>query len=241
MSLAKPFVIALFVSIVGGSLAMAQGNAVTVPINNWSYYRHASTFEEGALRGTAAVVTAAGQKNYLDSVAAVNVQEALRRRIENGGLYVKTYLENRELNRQYREKYRAVPPTREQWERVTEASLPDRLTADQYDPATGALVWPHILRTDEYKAFRDRIDELMASRTPENSGDGSPSQRELDELIDGMKMLLKSNIDQVSPAQYAAAKWFLLSLDYEVLFPLTGNAPATAVDADEKPENDVSS
>ncbi len=203
------------------SCAIAQAQEVaTIPINNWSYYRHASTFEEGFLRGSAAVINAAGQKNYLDSIANVNRQEALRRRIENSNLHVKTYFENKEINRQYRERYKSTPPTKEQWDRITAASLPDRLNGDQLNATTGELVWPHILRTEEYKAMRERIDELMSSRTTDNSGDGSPVQRQLDPLIDGMKLLLKENIDKVSASQYAAAKWFLISLDYEAQQPL---------------------
>ena len=217
--------IALLLASVAGSFASAQ-TAVTTPINNWSYQRHSSTAAEGFLRGTATVIQAAGQKNYLDSVASVNYQEALRRRIENSNLYVKTYFENKEINRQYREKYASAPPTEERWARITAASLPDRLSESQYDPNTGKLVWPHILRGEEYAAFRKRVDELFASRTPDNSGDGSPSQREIANLIDGMKMLLKSNIDTVSLSQYGNAKMFLVSLDYEAQLPLD-NTPQT--------------
>ncbi len=219
---------ALLLAVTASSVAMAQNDPVTTPINNWSYLRHSSTATEGYLRGSATVVQAAGQATYLNSLAAVNFQEATRRQIENHGLYVRTYFANKELNRQYREKYAPVPPTKEQWERITQAALPDRLTAEQYDPATGRLVWPHILRTDEYKAFRDRIDQLFASRSPENSGDGSPSQRELNSLIDGMKLLLKSNISTVSGSQYGAAKWFLVSLDYEAQLPMSSTPTAPA-------------
>lgn len=69
--------------------------SVEVPINNWTYYRHASTFEEGALRGYAATVQAVGQTNYANSLAAVNFAEAYRRQIENSRSYVQTAIENR--------------------------------------------------------------------------------------------------------------------------------------------------
>lgn len=215
--------------------AWAQQDIGVAPIYNWSYVGHSSTAGEGYLRGAASVIQSAGQANYLNSVAAVNFQEANRRRIENHHVYVRNYFENKEINRQYRLKYASSPPTKEQWAEVTQAALPDRLTPEQYDAATGKLVWPHILRTDEYAAFRERIDELFASRTPDNSGDGSPSQRELATLIDGMALLLKSNIDSVTASQYGAAKWFLRSLDYEAQLPLqaktlpvsdTGTPPA---------------
>ncbi len=221
----------LVLAATAASQALAQADAQPPVINNWSYLGHSSTFEEGYLRGTANVIQSAGQANYLNSVAAVNLQEANRRRIENQNMYVRKVLENRELNAQYRARYASVAPSKEEWQRVTEAALPDRLTAEQYDPATGRLVWPHILRSDEYKAFRERIDQLFASRTPDNSGNGSPSQRELAALIDGMKMLLRSNIDSVSSSQYATTKWFLLSLDYEAELPLQSIPVATDVGA----------
>ena len=224
----------MLVGLVGsmlGATAFGQSNSVaTAPIYNWSYYRHASTPTEGYLRGQASIISSVGQTNYTNSLAAVNFQEAYRRQLENSRLYVQTFFERRELARQYYEKYNPIPPTKEQWARITEASLPDRLTKDQYDPVTGRLVWPHILRTEEYAALRNRVDELMASRSPENSGDGSPSHKELSQLVDALKRLLKDNIDEVTPQQYANAKWFLLSLGYEAELPATGKpAPAPAV------------
>ena len=204
---------------------------VVPPIVNWSYVGHSSTFEEGYLRGSAAVVQSVGQANYLQSVAAVNYQEAARRNIENQHLYVRKSIQTRELVQQYRQRYSPATLSPEQRQRVLEASLPDRLTNDQFDPITGKLIWPHILRTDQYTAFRDRIDQLFSNRTPDNSGDGSPAQQELASLIDGMKLLLKSNMQSVSLSQYASAKWFLRSLDYEAQFPLQNLPAVTDVSA----------
>lgn len=219
-------------SLVIAPLVFAQGGAVVAPpIVNWSYVGHSSTFEEGYLRGSAAVIQSAGQANYMNSIAAVNYQEATRKQIENQGLYVRNNIKNRELVHQFRERYRPSAPTQEEWQRVTEASLPDRLTTDQFDPITGKLIWPYILRSEEYRAFRERIDAIYSNRTPDNSGDGSPSQRELASLIDGMKMLLKSNINTVTLSQYASAKWFLKSVDYEAQIPLQSLPVTTDVSA----------
>ncbi len=173
------------------------------------------------MQGAASVLQASGQANYANSLAAVNFQEAYRRQLENSRLYVQVFLERREMVRQYLDRYGEHPPTREQLERIAKNALPDRLTADEYDASTGKLVWPHILRDEAYAAFRKKIDGLMASRTPENSGDGSPWQRELHQHIDGMKRVLKQNIDTVTAQQYARAKWFLVSLDYEGTMPLS--------------------
>ena len=206
--------------------ASAQNNGVALaPISNWNYQHHASTFEEGYMQGAASVLQASGQANYANSLAAVNFQEAYRRQLENSRLYVQVFLERREMVRQYLDRYGDHPPTREQLERIARNALPDRLTADEYDATTGRLVWPHILRDEAYAPFRKKIDELMTARTPENSGDGSPWQRELHQHIDGMKRVLKQNIDTVTAAQYARSKWFLVSLDYEGTLPLTQPKP----------------
>ena len=215
------------------SSASAQNNSVALaPITNWSYGHHSATFEESYMQGAASVLQATGQANYANSLAAVNFQEAYRRQLENSRLYVQVFLERREMVRQYLDRYGDHPPTKEQLERIAKNALPDRLTADEYDLSTGKLVWPHILRDDAYAPFRKKIDELMASRTPENSGDGSPWQRELHQLIDGMKRVLKQNIDTVTAQQYARSKWFLVSLDYEGTLPLS-QAKAQPVAASE--------
>ncbi len=234
---------AALLTICDGTWAFAQGGPAVAPVGpvappivNWSYVGHSSTLQEGYLRGAAAAIQSVGQANYLNSIAAVNLQEANRQAIENQNTYIRNTLQNRELVQQYRERYRPRAPTKEEWQRVTEASLPDRLKPDQFDPITGQLVWPHILRTDEYRPFRERVDVLFSNRAPDNSGDGSPSQRELASLIDAMKMLLKSNIKTVTLSQYSSAKWFLKSLDYEAQLPLQNLPAISAVSATDQPQ-----
>ncbi|GAB5403285.1 MAG: hypothetical protein Aurels2KO_15160 [Aureliella sp.] len=210
------------------SVCVAQAQpVVAASTNSWNYQNHSSTPTEGYLRGTAQVIAAAGQKNYLDSIALVNFQEARRRAIENSKLYVKTFIENKEALRDYRKRYAPVPPTKEVWDQLVAASLPDRLTSSQYDPQSGKVVWPHILRTDDFTALRTRIDELLAKRSPADSGDGSPTQRELATLIDGMKQLLKSKVFEFTAGQYGSAQAFLKSLDYEMTFTMDNIAASS--------------
>ncbi len=210
------------------SVCIAQAQPViATPTNSWSYLGHSSTPTEGYLRGTAQVVAAAGQKNYLDSIALVNFQEARRRAIENSKLYVKTFIENKEALRDYRKRYAPVPPTKEEWDQLVAASLPDRLTSAQYDPQTGKVTWPHILRMDEFTAIRTRIDTLLTKRSPADSGDGSPTQRELATLIDGLQQLLKSKVFDFTVGQYGSAQAFLKSLDYEMTFEMDNIAASS--------------
>lgn len=211
---AKTLLLTVGMLTTSGTLAYAQ--AMIAPIYNWNYQNHASTVVEGFLNGQAQVIQSVGQAEYLNSVAAVNYQEANRQWIENRQAYVNAYYQNKEIIREHRQRYSRKPPTKEQWARITAKSLPPRLNAEQLDTASGQLIWPHVLRSAEYSAFRNRIDELIATRTPDNSGDGSPFQQQVALLVDGMSRLLKSNISFLSATQYADAKAFLRSLDYEV-------------------------
>lgn len=237
---------ATLLSLCCGSWTLAQGGPVVAPVGpvappivNWSYVGHSSTAQEGYLRGAAAAIQSAGQANYLNSLAAVNLQEATRQAIENQNTYIRNTLQNRELVRQHRERYLPRAPTKEEWQRVTEASLPDRLTPQQLDPVTGELVWPHILRSEEYRPFRERVDLLFSNRTPDNSGDGSPSQRELASLIEAMQILLKSNIRTVTLSQYSSAKWFLKSLNYEAQLPMQNLPAISDIGANDIGANDI--
>ena len=230
----KTLSLLIVVVLAGSSLAQ---NVALAPISNWTYYNHASTAEEGFLRGQAAAVQAVGQANYMQSLAAVNYAEATRLQIENNRLYVKTSLANREEVQSYRERYARRPITKEQWQEYSKRALPDRLTGDQY--SNGKLVWPHILRMEEYAPLRKRIDVLVASRSVEDSGDGSPSQREIASLIDTMKVLLRENIETLSSSQYGNSKWFLICLDYEMKQPLTTvDTPQTAISSEPKLTSD---
>ncbi len=205
-------------AMLAGGLASSASAQVQVPIVDWTYYSHSSTFEEGLLRGQAAAIQAVGQANYAHSLAAVNYADAQRRQIENARLYVKNTIESREQIREHRMKYARPFMSKEALEEYVRKSLPDRLTKEQY--SNNKLTWPHILRTEPYKAVRDRIDALVAVRTPENSGDGSPSQREIHSLVDTAKKLLAENIDGMSSSQFGDALWFLNSLDWEMKHPM---------------------
>ena len=216
----KVFLFPLMVVWVVIASTSADAQLVGGSIYNWRYQHHASTALEGYLNGQANLVEAVGQANYLDSMAALNYQQAFRTWIENGQLYVKTYLDNQDYMKERRERYVRKAPSKEQWARIHAMSLPARLTPQEYEAHTGRLNWPHILRTAEYDALRNRIDELLAARTADNSGNGSPFQQELASLVHGMQILLKNNLGSASPSQYVAAKAFLQSLDYEAKQPL---------------------
>lgn len=219
MSHTPRFALAAFATLLTASPLTAQEPAVAYPSNNWSYIGHSSTATEGYLRGQASVVDAAGQYNYYTSLAAVNRAEAIRRGIENEKLYVKTYLEIKEMRAEFWEKYKPRPANAEIRRMANELAQPDQLSDEQFNRTTGQLYWPHILRQPEYAAMRNRVDELFAARTIENSGDGSSNQREIDSILDGMHRLLVHNADSISVQQFSDANSFIRSTAYEAQIP----------------------
>ncbi len=208
-------IVALSIGWSGVGSLQAQGPAIAYPGNNWSYINHSSTYTEGALRGQAAYLSAAGDLTYMGSLAEINYQEAFRRAIDNSVALTKAYYDRREIREQYMKKYGPKPFVGEARKRANESYQPKRLSAQEFDHQSGKLTWPHILRQELYAPIKDQVDQLFATRTEETSGDGSPSQRKIAQLCDALTILLRENIGTMAPDQYIAAREFVRSVEME--------------------------
>jgi hypothetical protein len=202
-------------SVLSGVTGQAQGPVVAAPINNWEFIDHSSTFGEGMQRGYASVLRGAGELAYLDSLAAVNYQEAYKRALENRVAYTKAVLEIKSMRADYRERYGARPFVGEARRKAMESYMPKKLSAAEYNSESGQITWPHILRQSEYSPICKEINEIFASRTFENSGDGSPTHLELTKLTKSLAALLRENINSMSAEQYIYAAEFIRSINLE--------------------------
>jgi|694.fasta_scaffold19701_4 hypothetical protein len=187
----------------------------------WGTPWRATTPVESILRGHAALIEAQGQASLYDSLAAKNYQDAYKQSLENQALRTEVYFARKEIAKQYSLKYAEKPRNPEEVKRLAKLTAPKRLSPEQYDPLTAKLQWPHVLRRSEYDAVRQKIDTLMSLRTPEDSGDGSPSHTKIRQCADLMKLLLKENMDTVTPQQFANALAFLVSLEVEARHALS--------------------
>ena len=97
----------------------------------YGVHHHASTYEEGVLRGAADLVRARGEFNLNSSAAAINYQEAYRRHLLNKQLKVDTFFAMRAANKAAR--FPQKDPAAEQARR--EASGESTLTAKSCTPA----------------------------------------------------------------------------------------------------------
>jgi hypothetical protein len=204
----------------------AQGPAIAYPITNWSYQRHSSTATEGALQGQAAVLSSAGQTIYLDSLAAINYAEAFKRAIENSVAVTQAYYDRREIREEYMKKYGPKPFVGEARRKAVEYYQPKRLSASEFDMRTGRILWPHVLRQDQFAAIVTQIDDTFATRTPDNSGDGSPTHRTLLQLCNALNGILRENIAVVTADQYIHTKEFIRSVELEARTPVSVDLPA---------------
>ena len=194
---------------------MSQGPAIAYPNYNWSYSDHASTYQEGTMRGQAAILSSSAELSYLNSVAAINFQEAQRRSIENSVAYMKAYLDRKEMRDEYMERYRPKPFVGEARQKVVDYYRPKKLSAAQYDGETGKITWPHILRQVQYAPVRNEVDAIFANRSFENSGNGSDSQLQVKKLIKTFSALVRENLHAMSAEQYIEVQGFLRSVDAE--------------------------
>ena len=205
----------------------AQGYAIQAPYVGWGhYYGHASTYEEGVLRGWAAAARGAGQYNYETSLALINREAARSQYLDNRQKFVETYFTIKKINKQYRAEDRTARLTQEDYAKLAKDLGPDRLTASQYEPVLGKLSWPALLDDDAFRLEREAVDRLIAERTVENSGLGSTNGRAIQAQAVQMKSKLKGQIRTVSPSEYVQAKKFLTSLEYEAQLPLDVQAVA---------------
>lgn len=203
-----------------GSLEAQQGPAIAYPVNSWSFTERSSTVDEGFMRGQASIIGAVGELSYMNSLAAINYQEAQRRAIDNSVAYTKAYFERRELREEFLRRYGSKPFVGEARRRMVEYYQPKKLSASQFNHDSGTITWPHILRQSQYAPLKKEIDAIFESRTWENSGNGSPTQLQVAQLVKSLAALLRENLQTMSAEQYIEAQEFLRSVDAEAKLPV---------------------
>jgi hypothetical protein len=194
----------------------------------YGYGYHASTFEEGWLRGLGFLAASQGQANYYNSLAAINAQEAYSRYVQNRQKAIEEYFYAKQTNRAARQAQRSQPLSREQYVALAKKDAPGRLTEQQYNRTLGRLTWPAALAGGEFAAEREALDVAFGSRSLGDVDASSAFYDDVRDLTASMEAKLKLNIDDLDAAQYVIAKKFLMSLAYESQQPLFSHSLAWA-------------
>ena len=173
-------------------------------------YDHASTLEEGVLRGGADLLRGIGDMNYSNSLAMINGQEARSRSIDNAKNAVQTYFDIKAINRQARAQTRRPPVTSSDAIRMARNAAPKGLSATEFNTASGTLVWPSVLSEAEFATERVTIDGLVASHGIE--------VREVKLIAAEMDAKLVTKVEELPASDYLAAKRFLRGLQADAAY-----------------------
>lgn len=194
---------------------------------------HSSTLQEGVPRGYANVIRSAGDYNRLTGEGAIYAAEARRMNIENYGQFIDAYYAAKQKAREYRAAERGPRATSEDLIRYSQRALPDRLDASELHALTGTLTWPVLLRDDAFKPHRQTIDAFFYKRACDDeltTADYLTARQ----VAGTLKSELKARIRQFPLQEYAVAKRFLRSLDYEAQLP--AGTPTEVADAPSVPK-----
>ncbi|HXT61155.1 MAG TPA: hypothetical protein VN699_21120 [Pirellulales bacterium] len=190
-----------------------------------------STAAGSFLAGSAMLTQAAGQYNLNTAKGATYYQQAYTQWINNQKLREQTYFDMRRMNASYRAEMemQRPHPTTDQLVVFSKSRDPERLKAEQLDPATAAVNWSSTLKEPEFAAERAKIEELFAQRLadPQDAGLGTHNYRDIERAVAAMNDTLHSKVGQIGADEYIAAHKFLQSLGYEARFAPESHIAAT--------------
>jgi hypothetical protein len=188
---------------------------------------HASTAFEGASRGIADAIRSQGQFNLDTAEAAVAAAQARQQEIDNYQQRADAYYNVRRKVREYRAAERRPRPTAEDLIRYARRARPERLSPMELDTLTGQLVWPVLLWHDAFAEHRAALEEIFEKRALEQRL-RTDDYLAAKQSIAALKSELKTRIRELPLDDYASAKRFLRSLDYEAQLP---HGPSTRLAA----------
>jgi hypothetical protein len=125
-------------------------------------YNSASTAAEGAMNGAANVIQAQGQKNVSDSQARINNEDAYSKAIDNSTKSVNAFWQQKDIyNARQQQEFAEIQKQRQFY--LDKHGLTS-LTPEEFDRATGIVIWPRVLEQKQYDQYRTVLDKLMKQR-----------------------------------------------------------------------------
>ena len=190
------------------------------------YGYYSSTYEEGVLRGVGYLRRSTGEMNYFNSLAHINNQEAASRYLDNREKATETYFKMQQINRAARDAQRPQRLSPEQQVALARRQAPEGLNPAQYNRELGRLNWPAVLTADVFAPERVLLERAFVARSPADVGAASAFHSQVKQLAGSMEAKLRDNLTLLSPAEYMAAKKFILGLSVESQQPMIFGALA---------------
>jgi hypothetical protein len=125
-------------------------------------YNNASTAAEGAMNGAANVIQAQGQKNVSDSQARINNEDAYSKAIDNSTKSVNAFWQQKDIYSQRQQQEFAEIQRQRQF--YLDRHALTSLTPEEFDRASGTVIWLRVLEQKQYDQYRIVIDRLMKQR-----------------------------------------------------------------------------
>jgi hypothetical protein len=186
------------------------------PAPYWGYDGgyHASTAEEGILRGYSSVIRSAGEYQESLAQARIDNEEARRKYLENQMIAQQNAIEAYQRRKAAQHENLPQPLTAAQREEALAMARPKPLAPNQFNPAFGEIRWPEVLQGDEFAAARNEMERLVSPALAGGveRGDATAASQ----LASQMLAQLKDKVGTVVPSDYMQARNFLTSLSYEV-------------------------
>lgn len=191
-------------------------------------HRHSSTYQEGVLRGQAALTRASGDFNLLDAQAEILREQAYSMRLDNFLNKGKAHYEWKNMITDYNHQERVNRIVRREElhqlkqlsnsRRELRAAMEYPLSENEVNFRTGMVYWPAVVAGPRYAAYRVELNELMA----EMLQDGSAANRErLKKLCHDFRRQVRADFEADMAkdlpsvqAEYAAVERLLKGLRY---------------------------
>lgn len=186
-------------------------------------HRHSSTFYEGALRGQAAWITAAGEYIVDDAQAEILWQHAESMHYENEMKKTATALTRKKMLNDFQdyERQRRMERkvrSKQLWqEKYQELARTYRLNEYQMNWETGSIYWPALVSSPRYAQHRERLDVLMHRVVRSGQSRYSYDSDEIARVCQDFRNQLKQDALADHPSmrqQYSDMQRFLLGLKY---------------------------
>ena len=199
-------------------------------------HRHSSTVYEGAMRGEAAWITAAGEYLQDEAQAAILWQQVEAMHYENELNKTATALTRKKMLSDFRdyEKQRRLErkaQSKQLWaEKYQELARTYKLNEYQLNWETGAIYWPSLVASPRYAKHRERLDVLMHRLVTYGESRYGHEADEIAKVVSEFRKQLKDDFASDHPAtqqEYSDMQRFLLGLKYAPVLLQNGGGVQT--------------
>jgi hypothetical protein len=209
----------MFVALSLASMAQAQQTTSFPPPaqGGLQAQHHASTLQEGILRGYGDLYRGVGEYNYNTAAAALIFESAKKANYENQLKHAETFWAKRALHASYQAALRPTPVRpKVESKAAIQAALQRSAPFDLTQPGA----WPLVLRRPEFEPSRNKLIALFKERTPQNSGAASDNFSQIRDSLQQVRAGLSELVKEVPPSDFVDARQFLDRVAVEAARPV---------------------